>query len=157
MSQNPVPPRLAAAPEAALADAMEAAPRYEAITDDVTVVVRVFWLEDQSQPDEHHHAWAYHIRIENGGSETIQLLSRYWAITDGRGKTDHVHGDGVIGEQPVLAAGESFEYTSGVALPTPCGFMQGCYHMINPSSGTRFEVAIPLFSLDSPHRLGLIH
>jgi len=144
-------------PESSLAEAMEAAPRYEAVTRNITVAVRIFWLEDQSQPEEHHHAWAYHICIENGSTETIQLVSRSWEITDGRGKTDHIHGEGVVGEQPVLVANEIFEYTSGVALPTPCGFMRGVYHMIIPATSERFEVKIPAFSLDSPHRLGLVH
>jgi len=157
MTQKPAPPRLVADPESGLFEAMEAAPRYEAVTRDVTVSVRTFWLEDQSQPEDHHFAWAYHIRIENGGSETVQLLSRFWEVTDGRGKTDHIHGEGVIGEQPILVAQEVYEYTSGVALPTPCGFMRGTYHMIVPATGERFEVTIPAFSLDSPHRLGLVH
>ncbi|WP_233582243.1 Co2+/Mg2+ efflux protein ApaG, partial [Asaia sp. W19] len=142
---------------ASFAEAIETAPRYEATTRDITVSVRSFWLEDQSQPEEHSYAWAYHVRIENGGDETVQLLSRSWEITDGRGKTDHIHGDGVVGEQPILVASEIFEYTSGAALPTPCGFMRGVYHMIVPATSERFEVVIPPFSLDSPHRLGLVH
>jgi len=156
-SHKPAPSRLAADPETSIIEAIEAAPRYEATTGDVTVSVRSFWLEDQSQPEDHHYAWAYHIRIENGGDETIQLLGRFWEITDGRGKTDHVHGEGVVGEQPILIAQEVFEYTSGVALPTPCGFMRGVYSMIIPATAERFDVVIPAFSLDSPHRLGLVH
>lgn len=157
MPQKPAPPRLIADPESSLAEAMEAAPRFEAVTNDITVSVRTFWLEDQSQPEEHHFTWAYHIRIENGGSETVQLLSRSWEMTDGRGKTDHIHGEGVVGEQPVIVANDVFEYTSGAALPTPCGFMRGLFHMIVPATSERFEITIPAFSLDSPHRLGLVH
>ncbi|WP_025842107.1 Co2+/Mg2+ efflux protein ApaG [Asaia platycodi] len=157
MSHKPAPPRLVADPETSLAEAMDAAPRYEAVTKDITISVRTFWLEDQSQPEDHHYAWAYHIRIENGGDETVQLLSRSWEITDGRGKTDHVHGEGVVGEQPILVANEAFEYTSGAALPTPCGFMRGFFHMIIPATSERFEATVPAFSLDSPHRLGLVH
>jgi ApaG protein len=157
MARRPIPPRLLADPEAALADAMEAAPRFEARTDDVVVCVRTFWLDDQSQPDEHRYAWAYHIRITNEGTETVQLISRSWEIINARGQVERVHGDGVVGEQPVIAAGESFDYTSGASLETPSGFMRGLYHMIVPGTSRRFDVRIPAFSLDSPHQGGLVH
>ncbi|AQS87404.1 protein ApaG [Neoasaia chiangmaiensis] len=157
MAQKPLPPRLIADPEAALAEAMEAAPRFEARTNDITVCVRTFWLDDQSQPDEHRYAWAYYIHIANEGTETVQLVSRSWEIIDGRGQVEHVHGEGVVGERPVIGAGESFEYTSGAALDTPSGFMRGTYHMIVPGTKQRFDVKIPVFSLDSPHQSGLLH
>lgn len=157
MPRKPVLPRLIADPESALAEAMEAAPRYECCTENITVCVRTFWLEDQSQPEDHRYAWAYHIRIENGGEETIQLVSRSWEITDGGGQVEHVRGDGVVGEQPVIPTGESFEYTSGAALETPSGFMRGTYQMIVPGKSRHFDVKIPAFSLDSPHHLGLVH
>ena len=97
------------------------------------------------------------MRIENGGREPVQLLRRTWEITDALGRTQHVHGAGVVGEQPMLEPGESFEYTSGTPLETPSGFMVGTYHMIVPASGERFDVAIPAFSLDSPHQSSRLH
>jgi ApaG protein len=130
---------------------------YSRITRNVRVSVRSFFLADQSQPDENHFVWAYRVKIENQGAEPVQLLRRTWQITDARGRTQHVHGSGVVGEQPLLEAGESFEYTSGTPLDTPTGFMVGSYHMIVPSSGESFDVEIPAFSLDSPHQSGRIH
>ena len=87
----------------------------------------------------------------------MQLLRRSWEITDARGRTERVHGDGVIGQQPVLRPGESFEYTSGTPLDTPSGFMVGKYHMVLSDSGEALDVAIPAFSLDSPHQPGGVH
>jgi ApaG protein len=130
---------------------------YEKTTHQIRVSVRSFYLEDQSRPDEGHFVWAYRVRIENQGPETVQLLRRTWQITDGRGRTQHVHGAGVVGEQPVLEPGESFEYTSGTPLGTPSGFMVGTYHMIRTASGEAFDIAIPAFSLDSPHQAGRVH
>ena len=130
---------------------------YARITRGIRVSVRSFYLEDQSQPDENHFVWAYRVTIENTGSATVQLMRRTWQITDARGRTQHVHGAGVIGEQPVLEAGESFEYTSGTPLETPSGFMVGAYHMVETVSGEAFDVAIPAFSLDSPHQSGRVH
>ncbi len=130
---------------------------YSRTTRDVQVSVRSFFLADQSQPDENHFVWAYRVKIENQGAEPIQLLRRTWQITDARGRTQHVHGAGVVGEQPLLEPGESFEYTSGTPLDTPSGFMVGAYHMVVPSSGENFDVAIPAFSLDSPHQSGRVH
>ena len=130
---------------------------YTATTRGVSVTVRSFYLEDQSQPEESHYVWAYRVRIENQGREPVQLLRRTWEITDAHGRTQHVHGAGVVGEQPLLEPGESFEYTSWTPLDTPSGFMVGAYHMIVPSSGEQFDVAIPAFSLDSPHQAGRVH
>lgn len=130
---------------------------YSKTTRGVRVTVRSFFLEDQSQPQESHYVWAYRVRIENRGRETVQLLRRTWEITDARGRTQHVHGAGVVGEQPTLEPGESFEYTSGTPLETPSGFMVGAYHMLAPASGENFDVAIPAFSLDSPHETGQVH
>ena len=139
------------------ADDADAEAAWSAVTRDIRVVVRSFFLEDQSQPEERQYVWAYRIRIENGGSESVRLLRRTWLITDARGRTQHVHADGVVGEQPVLDPGETFEYTSGTPLETPTGFMRGAYHMVATASGEAFEVAIPPFSLDSPHHSGLVH
>ena len=130
---------------------------YSLTTHDVTVSVRSFYLEDQSKPEEGRFVWAYRIRIENGGRETVQLLRRTWEITDARGRTQRVQGPGVVGEQPLLKPGGSFEYTSGTPLETPSGFMVGSYHMVAPESGENFDVAIPAFSLDSPHQGGRVH
>ena len=130
---------------------------YSLTTRGVTVSVRSFYLEDQSKPEEGRYVWAYRIRIENGGQENVQLLRRTWEITDARGRTQRVHGPGVVGEQPLLEPGGSFEYTSGTPLDTPSGFMVGAYHMVAPESGESFDVAIPAFSLDSPHQGGRVH
>jgi ApaG protein len=130
---------------------------YSKITRGIRVIVRSFYLEDQSKPEERRYVWAYRVRIENQGDEPVKLLRRTWDITDGRGRTQHVHGDGVVGEQPLLEPGGSFEYTSGTPLDTPSGFMVGAYHMTVPSSGEAFDVAIPAFSLDSPHQGGRVH
>lgn len=130
---------------------------YSLTTHDVTVSVRSFYLEDQSKPEEGRFVWAYRIRIENVGRVKVQLLHRTWEITDARGRTQRVHGPGVVGEQPLLEPGASFEYTSGTPLETPSGFMVGKYHMVAPDSGENFDVAIPAFSLDSPHQGGRVH
>ena len=130
---------------------------YSLTTRGVTVSVRSFYLEDQSKPEEGRYVWAYRVRIENGGRETVQLLRRTWEITDARGYTKRVDGPGVVGEQPLLEPGSSFEYTSGTPLDTPSGFMVGAYHMLAPDSGENFDVAIPAFSLDSPHQAGRVH
>ena len=125
-------------------------------TGPITIMVAPTFLEDQSEPDENHFVWAYHVRIENNGGETVQLLTRYWKITDEAGNTQEVRGDGVIGEQPVLSPGEVFEYTSGTPLATPSGFMNGSYTMQN-ETGNQFDVLVPAFSLDSPHHPSVLH
>ena len=124
---------------------------YSETTRSITVTVEPFYLEDQSSPAEDHYVWAYHVRIENHGGETVQLRSRYWRITDNRGQMQEVRGPGVVGEQPVLRPGESFEYTSASPLPTPSGIMVGAYNM-ETRGGESFAVRIPAFSLDSPHQ-----
>ncbi len=130
---------------------------YAATTRGVRVTVRAFYLEDQSEPDQGQYVWAYKVEIANEGTVTVQLLKRTWLITDGQGRTMRVHGDGVVGEQPVLEPGESFDYTSGTPLPTPSGFMRGTYHMIVPDTGEEFDAEVPAFSLDSPHQAGGVH
>jgi len=132
-------------------------PLFTATTRDIRVSVRAFYLTDQSQPEQSHFVWAYRVTIENLGARTVQLLRRSWEITDGRGRVQQVNGPGVVGEQPVLEPGESFEYTSGTPLSTPSGFMRGTYGMVEQGSGEEFDVAIPAFSLDSPHQAGLVH
>ena len=130
---------------------------YSKTTRNVSVTVRSFYLADKSEPDENHFVWAYRVKIENHGGEPVQLLRRTWQITDARGRTQHVHGAGVVGEQPLLEPGESFEYTSGTPLDTPSGFMTGAYHMVVTDTGEKFDAAIPIFSLDSPHEHGRVH
>ena len=122
---------------------------YSQVTRDIRIIVRPIYLEEQSAPEESHYVWAYQVRIENQGQETVQLLNRYWHITDAAGHVQEVRGPGVVGEQPVLKPGEKFEYTSGTPLKTPSGIMAGSYEMTT-EQGSRFEVAIPAFSLDRP-------
>src|SRR5437764_5882341 len=124
---------------------------YSEITRSIKVTVKPFYLEDQSSPAENHYVWAYQVRIENKGGETVQLRRRHWRITDAMGRVQEVRGAGVVGEQPVLEPGGSFEYTSGTPLPTPSGIMVGSYEMEN-ETGERFDIAVPPFSLDSPHQ-----
>ena len=124
---------------------------YSEITRDIRITVRPFYLEDQSSPEEMHFVWAYHVRIENQGPDTVQLRNRYWRITDSLGRVQEVRGAGVVGEQPVLRPGEAFEYTSGTPLTTPSGIMVGTYQM-ESEKGELFDVKIPAFSLDSPHQ-----
>ena len=122
---------------------------YESVTRNIHVLVRPKYLQSQSRPDDDHFVWAYTITIENRGIEIVTLRSRHWKITDDRGKLQEVIGDGVVGKQPTLAPGESFEYTSGVPLSTPSGFMVGTYQM-ETAAVERFDIDIPAFSLDSP-------
>ena len=120
---------------------------YESVTRNIRVSVRPRYLQSQSRPDDDHFVWAYTITIENRGEDIVTLRSRHWKITDARGRLQEVKGEGVVGEQPTLAPGESFEYTSGVPLATPSGFMVGTYQM-ETTEGDRFDIAIPAFSLD---------
>ncbi len=136
---------------------MSAPLAFTEVTRDVRVTVRAFFLADQSEPARSHYVWAYRVNIVNEGRQTVQLLRRSWYITDAQGRTQHVHGEGVVGEQPVLDPGENFEYTSTTPLSTPSGFMRGAYHMVVAATGEAFDVAIPGFSLDSPHHLGRVH
>ncbi|NQV81012.1 MAG: Co2+/Mg2+ efflux protein ApaG [Alphaproteobacteria bacterium] len=123
---------------------------YDRTTRGIRIEVQPFYLEDQSTPDQGHFVWAYRVKIENVGPERVQLMNRYWKITDAIGRIKEVRGPGVVGEQPLLRPGESFEYTSGTPLSTPSGIMVGTYEMTT-DSGDTFPVEIPAFSLDSPH------
>lgn len=129
---------------------------YAAVTRQIRVTVNPTYLDDKSAPEDQHFVWAYEVSIENMGSETVQLLSRHWRITDARGETHEVRGSGVIGEQPVLEPGDRFDYTSGTPLATPSGIMQGSYQMEN-ERGERFDIVIPAFSLDSPYQPVRLH
>jgi ApaG protein len=125
--------------------------QYSAITREIRVSVKPTFLEDQSAPADSRFVWAYQVKIENLGRETLQLRARHWRITDARGELYEVRGAGVVGEQPVLEPGDVFEYTSGTPLTTPSGIMMGSYQMEN-ERGETFDVEIPAFSLDSPHQ-----
>lgn len=129
---------------------------YSATTHSIVITVEPYYLDDESEPGDHRYVWAYKVRIENKGGDTVQLKSRYWRITDSRGRIQEVRGEGVVGEQPVLAPGESFEYTSGTPLGTPSGIMVGRYYMETPD-GRGLEVDIPAFSLDSPDECVTLH
>jgi ApaG protein len=129
---------------------------YEKVTRNICVSVRPFYLEEQSSPEEERFVWAYRVNIENRSEDTVQLLERHWRITDKRGHLQEINGPGVIGEQPVLKPGESFEYTSGCPLDTPSGIMAGSYEM-GTAEGQRFEIEIPAFSLDSSYDTAAIN
>ncbi len=122
---------------------------HSATTADITVRVSVSYLPEQSEPNKGRWFWAYHIRIENDGGRAVQLVSREWIISDGRGSRHEVRGEGVVGEQPVLEPGESFDYVSGCPLTTPTGSMEGQYHMV-AADGSAFAVVIPRFPLIAP-------
>ena len=129
---------------------------YQKTTRSIEVTVIPLYLDDQSDPDKNRYVWAYQVSLENKGRETVQLLTRYWNITDANGKVLEVRGDGVVGEQPVLRPNDIFEYTSGTPLSTPSGIMVGSYQM-KTSDGESFDVAIPAFSLDSPYGQRQLH
>lgn len=121
----------------------------EARTGAITVRTSVSYLPDQSEPERGRWFWAYHIRIENDGEQVVQLLTRHWVITDGRGERHSVEGEGVVGEQPVIEPGGSFDYVSGCHLATPTGHMQGSYRMLG-GDDAMIDVAIPKFALVAP-------
>lgn len=125
---------------------------YQTTTRNIRVSVEPAFVEDYSLPADDHYVWSYRVTIENAGTETIRLRSRYWRITDANGRIQEVRGTGVVGEQPMLEPGDVFEYTSGAPLETPSGIMTGQYFM-ETKAGETFEVAIPAFSLDSPYQL----
>ncbi|MCB9991273.1 MAG: Co2+/Mg2+ efflux protein ApaG [Rhodospirillales bacterium] len=129
---------------------------YSKVTNNIRVSVEPAYLEDQSAPEDSHYVWSYHVKIQNEGAETIQLRSRYWKITDNNGITQEVEGDGIVGEQPKLEPGGSYEYTSGAPLPTPGGIMVGTYRMFR-DNGEDFLVDIPAFSLDSPYQHSVLN
>ena len=122
---------------------------YRSTTRNIEVAVRPFYLPDRSDPAESRYVWGYRVTIANNSGSLVQLLARYWRITDGLGRVEEVRGPGVVGEQPELNPGDSFQYTSGCPLRTPSGFMVGAYTM-RSGEGEFFDVAIPAFSLDLP-------
>lgn len=129
---------------------------YSETTREITILVEPIYLEEQSVPHENHYVWAYHVRIENHGAETVQLLTRHWRIMDQGGNVQEVKGDGVVGEQPVLVPGDAFEYTSGTPLGTPSGIMSGSYRM-QTNDGYEFDAVVSAFSLDCPDQMAAVH
>ncbi len=129
---------------------------YEKVTAGVRVIVRPEYREEQSDPAQGYYVWAYHVVIRNESPRAMTLKTRYWRVTDGRGRVQEVRGAGVVGEQPRLEPGESFEYTSGTPLATPGGFMCGAYQM-ELDDGSMLEIEIPTFSLDIPETRRLVH
>ena len=129
---------------------------YERETRSILVAVKPAYLDDQSDPDDCRFVWSYTVTIENRGSEAVQLLSRFWSITDGTGAVREQRGPGVVGAQPVIAPGEKFQYTSGCPLETASGLMMGRYQM-KAASGESFEAEIPAFLLESPYEKRQIH
>ncbi len=122
---------------------------YTETTQSIVITVHPRFLTVESFPNTGHYTWSYHVEIRNEGKEQVQLIARYWNITDANGQVKEVRGEGVVGAQPVLDPGEDFEYTSFVPLPTPSGMMSGTYEIIR-TDGTTFDAVIPAFSLDSP-------
>src|SRR5512145_1541220 len=121
--------------------------RYE-----ITVLPKVQYVADQSDPDRQHYVFAYTIKITNTGTVAAKLLSRHWVITDADARVQEVKGLGVVGQQPLIKPGESFEYTSGANLPTAVGTMRGTYQMV-AEDGHAFEAEIPMFTLSVPRVL----
>ncbi len=129
---------------------------YSKITHDIKITATPIYIDEQSSVAQNQYVWAYHIVIENQGTEIVQLISRYWRITDNLGNIQEVRGPGVIGEQPVIRPGEFYEYTSGTNLRTESGIMEGKYQM-QFLNGDSFEAGIPAFSLDSPYSNVVVH
>ncbi len=123
---------------------------YRAVTRDIEVTVEPYYLAEQSDPDDSRYVWAYRVVISNHSSKRVRLMYRYWHITDENGMVDEVTGPGVVGEQPLLNPGDTYEYSSGCPLDTPSGMMFGRYQMLGQDDGELFSVDIPAFSLDSP-------
>lgn len=131
---------------------------YSQTTENIRVTVTPEYLEGQSLPEEGFFAWAYRVEIENKGERAVQLINRYWRITDANGHVEEVRGPGVVGEQPILEPGETYNYASWTHLSTSGGLMEGHYEMeeippITGIHGAHFTVAIPAFSLDSDEEM----
>ena len=124
----------------------------EATTRGIRIQVQSRYVPERSEPEQNLWFFVYHVRISNEGTETAQLVSRHWIITDANGHAEEVKGPGVVGKQPVLAAGEAFEYTSFCPLPTPFGTMHGTYQMV-AANGQAFDAEIAPFSLAEPHAI----
>jgi ApaG protein len=129
---------------------------YQRITRNIAVSVAPRFVPEESNPRDRKFFWAYTVEIANQGETAVQLRARCWIITDGQGRVQEVRGQGVVGEQPVIAPGDVYRYTSGCPLTTPDGIMVGVYEMID-EDGEAFEIEIPAFPLDSPHVRRSVH
>ena len=123
---------------------------YVETTNGIEIRVEPAYVPEQSDPDAGYYFFAYRVRIANRSEKSAKLMSRHWIITDGNGHTEEVRGDGVVGEQPLLEPGATYEYTSACPLPTPTGNMRGSYQMVD-EAGQRLTVRIPLFFLRHPN------
>ena len=129
---------------------------YEAETDGVHITVTPRFVSEQSDPDNSRFFWAYQVVIRNKSPFAVQLITRHWTITDGNGAVQDVRGPGVVGEQPIIAPGDQFQYVSGCPLTTPTGMMVGIYEM-RRQNGEMFDAQVPMFSLDSPYQKPVLH
>lgn len=120
--------------------------------DNIQVDVKTTYIEEQSAPDQNRYVFAYTITIRNEGDSTAKLLTRHWIISDANGNVQEVHGEGVVGEQPYIKPGSSFQYTSGTVIETPVGSMRGSYQMLS-DEGEAFDAPIPAFTLSPPNTL----
>jgi ApaG protein len=130
---------------------------YEQETAGLVVRVDPQFMPEESAPDENRFVWSYTIEIENRSPGSVQLVSRFWRITDENGHTQEVRGPGVIGQQPVIAPGQRFRYTSAAPLAAPSGVMLGAYSMQRVENGEAFDIAVPAFALDSPHQARMLN
>lgn len=128
---------------------------FEQETAGILVRVEPQFLPEESDPEEPRFVWSYTIEIENRGPQAVQLISRFWRLTDANGVTQEVTGSGVVGQQPVIPPGQCFRYTSAAPLAAPSGMMMGAYSMVYVESGEEFDIAVPIFALDSPHETRL--
>ncbi|WP_019625656.1 Co2+/Mg2+ efflux protein ApaG [Thioalkalivibrio sp. ALJT] len=131
---------------------MNPTPEHDTEAHSIEIEVSTAYVEDQSEPDDDRYVFAYHVVIRNAGALTVQLINRHWIIRDGREQTQEVRGEGVVGEQPRIAPGDSFEYTSGTVIETPVGTMEGSYGM-RDERGNSFDAPIPPFTLSVPRTL----
>ncbi|HSG04215.1 MAG TPA: Co2+/Mg2+ efflux protein ApaG [Marinobacterium sp.] len=126
---------------------------YVDLANNVDISVTTHYISEQSDPETHRYVFSYHITISNHNDVAVQLISRRWLITDGNEQTQEVVGEGVVGEQPVIAPGESYSYTSGTVMATEVGSMQGHYDMVRVDDGEEFKASIPPFTLAQTHAL----
>jgi ApaG protein len=129
---------------------------YEALTHAVRVTAEPDFSPERSDEEAGQFVWTYTITIANEGDMPVQVMTRHWRIVDAQGRLQEVRGPGVVGQQPIIAPGESFRYTSACPLPTPSGFMSGSYRCVD-ENGAAFDVDIPAFSLDSPHQRRVVN
>ncbi|MFD1695131.1 Co2+/Mg2+ efflux protein ApaG [Roseibium aestuarii] len=130
--------------------------QYRATTQGIAVSVEPFYLDDESDPEQGHYVWAYMVEIRNDTDTPVQLRSRHWTIVDALGRKEEVEGPGVVGEEPVIEPGDTYEYSSGCPLKTSSGIMSGTYRM-EREDGSSFDVIIPAFSLDLPDAVHIIN